>query len=321
MLRGSVQAAAVASVRRALTLPRVLWPLSSSCRSVYTWHAVGLQCKPQARVPCALNELGSRAISRACSYDAVPSITSLAVRQAWCEAPSGEGPAETEGYETEDWLTETSERCRPASAGSAPLPHASIHGVVTGAGLAAPARDLLYAAEALSEGAQSSLHPTETGSTGFDPAGGVDKDEASSHKSTLGVRTTEGERHQPRVGSSATEHEAGAGQSLHVLAQACSLHLEPACAPPASGCTLAATVRRRSCDQAMLRECRHCPPQCCTSRWSSARARSGRRLTRGRSATQTPGRLGLSTCLERHRSAAGPCQSQGQPASTYCLGT
>ncbi|KAK9831407.1 hypothetical protein WJX81_002476 [Elliptochloris bilobata] len=81
--------------------------------------------------------------------------------QAWCEAPSGEGPADAEGSEADDWLTETSECGRPDSAGAIFLPPRLNH-----SSFASPAFDLPRVSEASSEGALSSLPASRARSDG-----------------------------------------------------------------------------------------------------------------------------------------------------------
>jgi len=93
---------------------------------------------------------------RAAAQGGAPDPARPAAPQAWCEAPSGEGPDWLEGSESGDWLTETSQRGAP--------PAAALLGVARcGAPAGAPA-GLPHVAEASSEGAPSSLFGAAGGS-------------------------------------------------------------------------------------------------------------------------------------------------------------
>ncbi len=85
-----------------------------------------------------------------------PHPTRPAAPQAWCEAPSGEGPDWLEGSETGDWLTETSQRGAPAAA---PLLGVARCGAPAGSPAGLP-----HVVEASLEGSPSSLFGAAGGS-------------------------------------------------------------------------------------------------------------------------------------------------------------
>lgn len=147
--------------------------------------------------------------------------------QAWTEAPSGELPVDAAGSEADDWLTETSERCRPSAAGTLRQPPSPAAGRGTGISGAAssPACDLPCVAEASSEGAQSSLPESGARAGDFGPASSG-KDGEDTHDSSLGAGDGDrGGRLCQRRGSSSSESDEGGGEAAVTVEPAGAAHL------------------------------------------------------------------------------------------------
>lgn len=147
--------------------------------------------------------------------------------QAWTEAPSGELPVNTAGSEADDWLTETSERCRSSAAGTlrqAPSPAAGRGTGISGAA-SSPACDLPCVAEASSEGAQSSL-PESGARAGNSGPASSGKGGEDTHDSSLGASNGDrGGRLWQRRGSSSSESDEGGGDAAVTVEPAGAAHL------------------------------------------------------------------------------------------------
>ena len=147
--------------------------------------------------------------------------------QAWTEAPSGEIPVDAAGSEADDWLTETSERCRPGAAGALRQPPSPAAGRVTGISGAAssPARALPCVAEASSEGAQSSLPETVARAGDFGPPSSG-KDGEDTHDSSLGAGDGDrGGRLWQRRGRSSSVSDEGGGEAAVIVEPTGAAHL------------------------------------------------------------------------------------------------